>query len=335
VTIVGGTAGAGGGTGGEVTLTAGAAGGGSAGGVTLNGTVTLADQAGTGGGTVDAVSGQALTISLSDNVATALDIQESTNDYITVNTTNDLERVEFGKPIDVERGIDHATYFEIFDDFLYSSGFTAADTPWAFTTGTDTTTCDIDISAQENGVMRLTTGDTDGTLSKDGAIIAGVVPMQADNGGMVFETRLHINTAITGCSVSVGFSDNAGLEEPFSIAAGTITAHANDAAAFTYDDGATTKEWYMCAVDGTTQDTGNAALGTGPTADTYQTLRIEVSADGSTIRYYIDGALSGTLSGAAGVSPDVNLYPIVVANTTTNASKTVDVDYIYAGVVRG
>jgi len=333
------------GNGGSVTITAGdKSGGGSDGTVTLDasgavvietdGNLVVSDQAGTGTGTIRAVTGQSLVVALSDNVATALDIQESTNDYITVNTTNNVERVEFGKPIDAEVGFDRSAYVEIFDDFLYQNGFSATNTPWILTEGTDTTTADIDINAQENGVIRLTTGDTDGTLAKDGVVIAAATPMQADSGGLVFETRLHINTAITGCSCVAGFTDTSGLEEAFTIAAGTITRVADDAAVFVYDDGATTKEWYMCACDGQAVDGGNAATGTAPVADIYQTLRIEVSSDGNTISYFIDGALEATLSGSNGVDASTNLYASIVFNTTTNASATLDVDYIYAGHTR-
>jgi hypothetical protein len=156
------------------------------------------------------------------------------------------------------------------------------------------------------------------------------VPVQADRGGLIFETRLHINTLITTVSVIAGLTDVTTLEEPFTINAAAYTSNATDAAVFVYDTSATTDEWHMCAVDGDTDDTGCAATGTAPVADTYQTLRIEVDVDGNTIRYYIDGALEGTLTGG-GVSPDVNLFATVIACATTTTSKTVDVDYIYVG----
>lgn len=159
--------------------------------------------------------------------------------------------------------------------------------------------------------------------------------MQADNGGLVFETRLHINTAVTDISVNAGFTDSTALNEAFTINAGTYTSVAADAAVFVYDTDSTTDDWHMCAVDGGTDDAGCASSGTPPVQDAYQVLRIEVSADGATIRYYIDGVLEGTLTGDTGVSPDVNLYASVAANSTTTTSKTVDVDFIYAGCLRG
>jgi len=335
VTITGGTAGATGGTGGEVTLAGGAIGGGAVGGITLNGTVTLSDQAGTAGGIIDAVAGQSLSINVSDNVATALDIQEAANDYITVNTLNDFEEVEFGVPVDMELGQKHETYFEIFDDFLYQA-ITENDTPWILNAGTDTEAIDAAILAtQENGVIRLTTGDASGVTAADASQIVCHIPMQADNGGLVFETRLNIDTAITDISVNAGFTDSTALEEPFTIAAGTVTAVANDAACFTYDTDSTVDQFFMCAVDSTVQDAGNATTGTAPVADVFNLLRIEVSADGSEIKFFIDGVLEGTLTGDVGVSPDVNLFATVVVNSTTTTSKSADVDFVYAGVLRG
>ena len=223
--------------------------------------------------------------------------------------------------------------FELFDDFLYQT-ITEADTPWILNSGADAQAIDPAISAQEGGVIRITTGDADGTTANDGSQLVAHIPVQADSGGLVFETRLHINTAVTTVSVVAGLTDSTSLEEPFTIAGTTITSTASDAACFVYDTAQTTDQWYACAVDSNTDDTGNALTGVAPVADTYQVLRIEVSSDGATIRFYINGTLTNTLSGAAGVSPDVNLYATVIACATTTTSRTVDVDYIYVAHTR-
>lgn len=220
--------------------------------------------------------------------------------------------------------------FELFDDFLQQT-LAETDTPWILNSGNDAEAIDPAINAQECGVVRVTTGDADGTTANDGSQLICHIPVQGDSGGLVFEARLHINTAVTDISVCVGLTDVTGLEEPFTIAGGSITSTATDAVCFVYDTAATTDEWFACAVDGDTDDTGNVTTTVAPTADTYQVFRIEVSADGATIAFYIDGTLRITLSGAAGVSPDVNLYATVIACATTTTSKTVDVDYIYVG----
>lgn len=219
--------------------------------------------------------------------------------------------------------------FEVFDDFVYGT-ITEADTPWILNEGSDGSATDPAINSQECGVIQCVTGTGDGTTAQDGSQLVCRIPVQADSGGLVFEARLHINTAITNVAVNVGLTDVTTLEEPFTNAADVITSNASDAACFVYDTGATTDEWWMCCVDSDADDTGNATTGTAPTADVYQTFRIEVSADGNTVAFYIDGTLEGTLTNA-GVSPSVNLYATVIACGDGTASKTVDVDYIYVG----
>lgn len=228
---------------------------------------------------------------------------------------------------------DNRTNFEIFDDFTYQT-LTEANTPWILNSGADAQAIDPAINSQASGVVRVTTGDADGTTANDGSQLVCAIPVQASDGGLVMEARLHINTAVTDISVFVGLTDSTSLEEPFTISADTVTSTASDAVGFLYDTSATTDEWWMLAVDSDTDDAGNAALGVAPTADVYQTLRLEVSADGATINFYIGDTLVNTLSGDAGVSPDVNLYATIIACSTTTTQKTVDVDYIYIKTTR-
>lgn len=217
--------------------------------------------------------------------------------------------------------------FEIFDDFIYQT-ISETDTPWIFNSGTDAQALDPSISIAERGVIILTTGDNSGTLADDGSQIICAIPVQADSENLTVETRLHINTAITNISLNFGLTDTTALEEPFEISGTTITSNATDAACFVYDDGATTKEWYACSVDSDVDDSGNSTTSIAPVADTFQTLRIESSSSGNTIKFYINGVLVKTLNNA-GISPSTNLYATIIANSTTTTSKTVDIDYIY------
>lgn len=218
----------------------------------------------------------------------------------------------------------------VFDDFLYQT-ITAADTPWIVTSGIDAQAADPAINTQAGGVIRLTTGDADGAVANDGSQIICSVPMTANAGGLVFETRLHINTAVTTVSVWAGFTDVNTLEEPATIGGSdAITGVADDCVVFAYDTGADTDEWFAIGFDSTTEATGAGATGTAPTADTYQTLRIEVDSDGASARFYIDGTLAGTTT-ANTVTPGTTLYATVGANATTTTQRTVDIDYIYVG----
>lgn len=248
------------------------------------------------------------------------------SDYVQVD--NDGELTLAGSAM-----INQRTRFELFDDFVYQT-IPESDTPWVLNAGSDDLAIDPAISSAECGVLRLTTGDGDGSTAVDASQVICAIPVQADSTELVFEARLKL-TAITNVAVNVGLTDVTSLEEPFTIGASdTITSNASDAACFTFDTGADTDEWFMCAVDSDTDDTANATTGTAPTAGTYQIFRIEVDSDGATIRFYIDGTLEGTFSGDAGVSPDANLYATVVACGDGTASKTVDVDYLYVSHVR-
>ena len=183
----------------------------------------------------------------------------------------------------------------------------------------------------ENGHLYLVTGNNSGAAADDASQIIYNLPLQADQGGQrAVEFWLHIDTAITGCKVVVGLTDSVALEEPASIAAGVITITATDCALLVYDSNATTLEWQAVAADGGAADAGNGQLTvpTAPVANTDQKIRIEVSTDGATIRYYIDGTLVHTLTGDVGVSPDVNLYATIYPNTdvATHASKQVHAD---------
>lgn len=220
--------------------------------------------------------------------------------------------------------------FGVFDDFTYQT-IPETDTPWVLNSGTDAEAIDPAINAQEGGVIRLTSGDAGTGVAADGSQLVCHIPMQADSGGLVFETRLHINTAVTTVQVIAGFTDVTTLELPAAVGGSdAITTTASDGVLFVFDTDADTDEWFGIGVAGDTDATGNGALGVAPAADTYQTLRIEVDSDGATARFFIDGTEQGALTANA-VSASTNLHATVLVNATTTTSRTVDVDYVYAG----
>jgi hypothetical protein len=237
------------------------------------------------------------------------------------------------EPIVLNQGLDHSNFFQIWDDFIQQT-LTEADGPWIENSGASGTAADPAISAQANGVVRLTTGDDDGTTAQDGSQLVGHIPVQASSGALFFETRLHINTAIANARVNAGFTDATGLEEPYTCTGTAYAANANDAVVFLYDEAATASgSWHAVAVDSTVEDTTNDPVASGPTADTYQVLRLEVSVGGGTCTFWIDDTLVATRTGG-GVTPNVNLYPTVIACGDGTASKTVDIDYITFGHTR-
>ncbi len=194
-------------------------------------------------------------------------------------------------------------------------------------------------TAMQGGVIQLVTGNADGTTAADNSqIVFSSCPIQLDDSGdpVTVEAKVRIATAITDVSVFFGLTDiTTADEEPFTNSGDTITSNATDACGFLYDtDG--TAQWWMCAVDSDTDDTGNAALGATavPVADEWQHLKMEIAGDGSEIVFYIDGEPLGTLL-ATGVGPDVPLYATIIACSTTTTSKTVECDWIRLSGTRG
>ncbi len=221
--------------------------------------------------------------------------------------------------------------YRFFDDFdKYQTGYTEADAPYILNSGTDPQAVDPAIVAAEGGIMRLTSGDVGSGVAADGSQLCLSIPVTADAGGLLFEARLRINTAITNTVVNVGLTDATGLEMPCTIGGGdALTTTASDFAGFVYDSAADTDEWFGVAVDSDTDDAGSATTTVAPTADTYQRLTATLSADGATIAFAIDGTTQLTLTGDAGVSPDVSLYLTVCVAANSAASEVVDVDYLY------
>ena len=236
------------------------------------------------------------------------------------------------------RSLAHQTqWFE--HDELNGQIDTEIDHKWILNAGSDAQALDpAPDTAQAGGVWKLVTGNADGAVANDGSqMVWADMPIQLDSAGgnTVIEARIRIKSAITTCSVSFGLTDSTALEEPFSNATDTITAVAADAVAFLYDSAATTDTWWGVAVDSTTKDGGNASTGVAPVADAWQILTIEISNDGATINFYINGGTASlALSGSTGVGPNVVLYPFVIANATTTTSRTVDVDYVRVEGVR-
>ncbi|MFA6645332.1 MAG: hypothetical protein WCS76_03100, partial [Bacilli bacterium] len=92
--------------------------------------------------------------------------------------------------IDIAADLRTLGRFVVFDDFNYQT-LTEADTPWILNKGSDGTAADPAIASGERGKIVLTAGAGDGSTAQDGSQIVCAVPVQADSGNLVFETRLH------------------------------------------------------------------------------------------------------------------------------------------------
>lgn len=219
-----------------------------------------------------------------------------------------------------KHGPENTGIVEIFDDFVYSGAFEAAS-PWIL--NKDTSASDAAATTDAGGAVALVTGSVD----NEGSQIVGKSSMTAAKGGLVMEARIKL-AAVTSATVCVGFTDSQSIEEPFAVSGTTVTSTASDAVCFCYDTDATTDYWYGLGVDTDVDSTGNAITDVGPTAATYQTLRVEVDKDGVSARFYIDGALKNTITAGA-VTKSTALYPTIAVHNRSAAANTLSVDYIY------
>lgn len=291
------------------------------------GTLALA---GAGGITLDASGATAQTViqTGTDTAATGVSVWDNSGDAI-YNWTGDGYMTRGSDRHDVS----HRSQCVLFDDFLYKT--IGAAHPWELLDGGGAGVAAPAISATgECGTVAMSSG-TAGDATAIAALV-GTTPVQMDGGGFVWEAKVKFTSVTTVCAAFVGLTDRKDAAEvPFTVAGGdAIAAVADDAVGFIWDTSGDTDVWFGAAVDGTTVDTGAAATNVGPTQNVYQTFRLEVSSDGATILGYIDNTLKITMSGAAGVSPDVNLYPVVVILSDDATPKVLEADWVYSAVAR-
>jgi hypothetical protein len=179
----------------------------------------------------------------------------------------------------------------------------------------------------------MTTGDAGTGLAADLIQLNSARQWQASNGDLVLEAKVKISQ-ITEAYVFVGFTDVLTLEAPVVSAASadTITTNATDGVGFMFDTRMATDNWWLVGVandvDATAQNSASA-----PAADTYQTLRVEVTSAG-VASFYIDGSQVGTaMTGAVTAATDLT-PTIAVSKTATNTSMTLDCDYLHVAMAR-
>lgn len=191
------------------------------------------------------------------------------------------------------------------------------------------------IVVEQFGVYQVTSGDDGANCAADCEGFNSGLVYQADQGSLIFQARAHIDD-ITNAIVCLGLTDNAGVEMPAQVGVGTDTPaySADDFAAFCYDSGSTTDNWFVMGQAAGTPGTGTGVVaGVGPANGVYQVFRIEMDAAGGDVRYYIDGAEVGTCTATCITITDL-LTPVVMADTNAAASVIVDVDYVYASAQR-
>ena len=192
------------------------------------------------------------------------------------------------------------------------------------------------IAEVQYGAYVITSGDVGDTDANDLEATYLSLEWSADQGALIFETRLYLDTDITTTQLCAGFTDDVStVEVAFTIGGSdVVTAVAEDAVMFCFDTRADTDEWFALGVANTVKATGNGATGIAPGAGVYQTLRIEVDDGGADCRFYIDSALVKTITANCITVADLLAPGFVISSADTADSNTVRVDYMFVAAAR-
>lgn len=179
------------------------------------------------------------------------------------------------------------------------------------------------------GAVTLTTDATD----DDTAMVAHELNWQANQGGLIFETRLKVDV-VTEFGLFAGLTDaktETSPNLPISRATTVSVATATNAVGFVFDTDSTSDVLFGSGVKAGTliADQGaSAAL----VAATWVKLRIEVSAAGAA-SFYVDGTQIGATTANA-VTATTPLTPYVGIANRGAAAHVCNVDYIYCEASR-
>ena len=265
------------------------------------------------------------------NLLYGIDIDLTTADPQVTEKALDLNDSDWDYAIDAGAVPIVSTAATFMDDFWGGT----VQTWWTAVSGTDAQAVQAIQANAQYGEYQITSGDTGVNCAGDCEGIVLGTHWRAGQGSLIFETRLHIDTAVANEIIFAGFSDTVALEMPGTIdGADALAAVADDFCGFLYDDTAATDQWFAVCFDNTTGATGNGATGVAPVAATYQVLRVEVDAGGEDARFYINGILVKTITANAITITDP-LTPMIIVDTNAVESNVVDVDYVFVSAQRG
>jgi hypothetical protein len=184
----------------------------------------------------------------------------------------------------------------------------------------------LTVAASLNGEIIMESATDDGTTAANNTSLTAInLGWQPDSGGLAIEARVKLDV-ITGAYLFVGFTDviSTTVEAPIFMNAAALDSDAANAFGMVFDTDATTDVWYLGGV-ATNTDVVPVAADAGPTADTYQVIRVEVSAAG-VAEGFIDGVSIGTVASAVTVT--TALTPTIVVGNRAAAQIIATVDYI-------
>lgn len=222
------------------------------------------------------------------------------------------------------QSVDPSQKSRLFDDFLAAG----IDTRWSSTAGSGTgNAAATTVAGALNGEITIKSASNDGTDAANASnLTADQLNWKANAGGLFMEARVKLDL-VTAVALFVGFTDTISttVEMPIFLVTTDIDSTATDACGILFDTDGTTAQWCHGGVKADV-DTVPAYNGAAPAADTYVTLRVEVSAAGA-----VQGFVNGTAIGAAvanAVTPTVALTPCLIVNNRGAAQRILTVDYI-------
>ena len=188
-----------------------------------------------------------------------------------------------------------------------------------------------------SGVVRLISGNTDKDTT---ALMTGMMFDVGLMGPINIEVRVRM-VDLDDKQVFIGLTDTNDDDQDqdtdiITTDATVVTLQASDLVGFYWSSELETsdEDWYGVYTGGTTTGVTTAAsvdLDADATAGEFQVLRLEVAPDGKT-RWYIDGVLKQTVSGAISTSTDVGLVAMIEARAASN--EYVYLDYLYVSANR-
>ncbi len=222
---------------------------------------------------------------------------------------------DYGNNIVISSGV------YMFEDFMG----TAVNDSWLYSSGTN---ADCVLTVAQNGTCVGTTHADSGYADDHVGIYGNGVMWSADQGGLVFEARLHLTDITTSQTVCFGFTDTATPESWGTVSGDTWTITADDTVAFCFDDTGTTDEWTALGTDSVGGDaTGIGVTGTVPANTTFHVFRTYVDASTDEAFFWIDGTLVATLTGDV-ILESTLMTPFFDLDNSGGAVDLVTIDYI-------
>tara|TARA_R110000744_G_scaffold63234_8_gene130104 strand:+ start:471 stop:1466 length:996 start_codon:yes stop_codon:yes gene_type:complete len=230
--------------------------------------------------------------------------------------------------------------FNIFDDF-HAAAIDATDNWIVFNGGGTSAASAATVTAPEGKVDMIS--GTAGTAGVADATVMSLILLAKGSlvslGTTVMEARVS-TSHINGATICVGLSDKLASGSAEAVLHVIKTAAIADdglavtnAISFVQDAEATGATlWHGVSENAGTiahvAVAGDCALDVGPTANTYQVLKIEIDADGDA-RFYVDGVLKFTETTAVATTSLLIPYIAVTAEDGTPVSTTLSIDYVY------